>query len=85
MSIFRILFYIFLAIFLYKFVFNFLVPVLKMSWRVRRQIKEFQRQQQQQEDPLQQNGNTGRPSSANGATASTSKSGEYIDFEEVKE
>ncbi|WP_205512936.1 hypothetical protein [Longitalea arenae] len=85
MSIFRILFYIFLAIFLYKFVVNFLVPVIKMSWRVRRQIKEFQRQQQQQQDPVQQNGSTNRPSSGNGSTAPTPKSGEYIDFEEVKE
>jgi hypothetical protein len=57
-----------------------------MSWRVRRQIKEFQRQQQQQ-DPLQHNGSTSRQSTAtaNGATASKPKSGDYIDFEEVKE
>lgn len=85
MNIFRLLLYIFLAIFIYKFVFNFLVPVIKMSWRVRSQIKEFQRQHQPQ-DPLQQNtaGNNGQ-SSANNNTASKPKAGEYIDFEEVKE
>ena len=87
MSITRLFLYILLAIFLYKFVFNFLVPVLKMSWRVRRQIKEFQRQHQQQESPFQQNTTTsGRPaSSANNAAAPTPKGGEYIDFEEVKD
>lgn len=87
MNIIRLLLYIFLAIFLYKFVFNFLVPVIKMSWRVRSQIKEFQRQHQQPQDPLQQNtaaGNNGQPS-ANNNTASKPKAGDYIDFEEVKE
>ena len=87
MSITRVFLYILLAFFLYKFVFDLLVPVLKMSWRVRRQIKEFQKQHQQQ-DPLQQNASS-RPSSAhnnnNNNTATNPKSGEYIDFEEVKE
>jgi hypothetical protein len=87
MSLPRLFLYILLAIFLYKFVFNFLVPILKMSWRVRRQIKEFQRQQQQQQPPFQQNTTTSaRPSQpANNAAAPTPKGGEYIDFEEVKE
>ncbi|OQP49376.1 hypothetical protein A4H97_28990 [Niastella yeongjuensis] len=87
MSIFRVLLYIFLAIFLYKFVFNFLVPVIKMSWRVRSQIKEFQRQHQQQEDPLQQNttANNRTSSPPHNHTASKPKAGDYIDFEDVKE
>jgi hypothetical protein len=87
MSITRLFLYILLAIFLYKFVFNFLLPVLKMSWRVRRQIKEFQRQHQQQESPFQQNTTTSsRPtSSANNATAPAPKGGDYIDYEEIKD
>jgi hypothetical protein len=87
MSITRLFLYILLAIFLYKFVFNFLVPILKMSWKVRRQIKEFQRQHQQQQPPFQQNTTaSGRPtSSANNAAAPTPKGGDYIDFEEVKD
>ncbi|OQP45740.1 hypothetical protein [Niastella populi] len=86
MSITRILLYILLAYFLYKFVFNFLVPIIKVSWRVRSQVKEFQRRQQQQ-DPLQQQqqAGSGRPSSGDNPTATKPKSGEYIDFEEVKE
>jgi hypothetical protein len=86
MSIARVLLYILLAYFLYKFVFNFLVPIVKMSWRVRRQVKEFQRQYQQQQDPPEQNeSSTNRQSTAgNGATLKP-KAGDYIDFEEVKE
>jgi peptidoglycan hydrolase-like protein with peptidoglycan-binding domain len=85
MSITRIFLYILLAYFLYKFVFNFLVPVIKVSWRVRRQVKEFQRQHQQPQDPLQQQANSTRPTSAGNPTATKPKSGDYIDFEEVKE
>ena len=86
MSIARIFLYILLAIFLYKFVFGLLVPIVKMTWRVRRQVKDFQRQHQEQQDPLR-NG----ASSANRATetgngaAPKPKAGDYIDFEEVKE
>lgn len=84
MSITRILLYILLAYFLYKFVFGFLAPLLKMSWRMRRQIKEFQRQHQQQQDPLQHTTTNGQKTASN-EPAPKSKSGEYIDFEEVKE
>lgn len=85
MSITRILLYLLLAYFLYKFVFGFLAPLLKMSWRMRSQIKEFQRQQQQQQDPLQHNTTTGQKAASNNEPAPKSKTGEYIDFEEVKE
>jgi len=83
MNIIRLLLYIFLAIFIYKFVFNFLVPVIKMSWRVRSQIKDFQRQHQQPQDPLQQNTAANNQSNIN--TAAKPKAGDYIDFEEVKD
>jgi len=85
MSIARIFLYILLAIFLYKFVFGLLVPIVKMTWRVRRQVKEFQRQHQQQQDPLQNNTSSSQASAADKATASKPKAGDYIDFEEVKE
>lgn len=84
MSLARILLWILLAFFLYKFVFGFLAPLLKVAWKMRRQIKEFQRQQQQ-DDPLQTDTpSNGKPASGNGA-APKPKAGEYIDFEEVKE
>jgi hypothetical protein len=84
MSIARILLYILLAFFLYKFVFDLLVPIIKMTWRVRSQVKEFQRQHQQQQDPLQNNTSASRPSATDNAAASKPKAGDYIDFEEVK-
>jgi hypothetical protein len=85
MSFARIFLYILLAIFLYKFVFDLLVPIVKMTWRVRRQVKEFQRQHQQQQDPLQNNTSATRPASGNNGPTAKPKAGEYIDFEEVKE
>jgi len=81
----RIFLYILLAIFLYKFVFDLLVPIVKMTWRVRRQVKEFQRQHQEQQDPLQNGASANRSSAASNGTASKPKAGDYIDFEEVKE
>jgi hypothetical protein len=58
-----------------------------MSWRVRSQIKEFQRQHQDQQDPLQQTttANNRQSTTNNTTTASKPKSGDYIDFEEVKD
>ena len=52
---------------------------------MRRQVKEFQRQHQQAQDPLQQNAANGRQASSNDEPAPKSKTGEYIDFEEVKD
>jgi len=86
MNISRILLYILLAIFLYKFVFGLLVPIVKMTWRVRRQVKEFQRQHQGQQETAHNGASANNASTTGGgAAASTSKAGEYIDFEEVKE
>jgi hypothetical protein len=73
----RIIIWILLAYFAYKFIFNFLVPVLKVSGRMRRQMKEFQQRAEQQQPPVE-------PPSNNTSTSKI-KAGEYIDFEEVKE
>ena len=78
----RVLLWILLAFFIYKFVFDFLAPLLKMTWRLRRGIKEFQRQQQPQ-DPLQNNTTNGQQ--AANTPVPKQKAGEYIDFEEVKD
>ena len=86
MNIARILLYTLLAIFLYKFVFGLLVPIIKMTWRVRSQVKEFQRQHQEQQNPQHNGASANHTSPAgNDAAASQPKAGEYIDFEEVKE
>lgn len=75
--------YIILAILVYcvyKFVFDFLVPVIRVSRRMKRQVREFQRQanngqfENYQKDNIQK---TQPPP--------TKKAGDYIDFEEIKE
>lgn len=74
----RVIIWVLLAYFAYKFIFDFLMPVLKVSRRMRQQMNEFQ--QRAQQPPVEQDTNANK----NTSTAKT-KAGEYIDFEEVKE
>lgn len=76
----RVIFWLLLAWFAYKFIFDFLLPVLKVSRRMRRQMQEFQQRAQQQQPPAEQAANEHK----NNSTPNT-KVGEYIDFEEVKQ
>ncbi|MEO7210713.1 MAG: DUF4834 family protein [Chitinophagaceae bacterium] len=71
------------AYFLYKFIFNFLLPVSKSASQIKDNMREMQRQQEE-------NMRGGQP--ANASTQSNfqeekplpEKEGDYIDFEEVK-
>ena len=68
-----------LAYFLYKFIFDFIVPLVRTSRQIKKQVNEFQsRMQQQQQEHVQQQNNFSKKES------STSKADDYIDFEEVK-
>ena len=71
--------YIFLALtlyFLYRFVFHFLIPVLRVSNKMKQQVRDFQeRMQEQQTNAYRQ---------SDQESTSTKKEGDYIDFEEVK-
>lgn len=84
----RIILWILLGYFLYRFVVNFLIPVFKVSRQMKRQVRDFQshmqaqQEQYQQQQPFQQGTNAQRQQSA--ATSPKEKSGDYIDFEEVK-
>ena len=80
----RALFWILLAYFIYKFVFDFLAPVLKVSLRMRQQMKDFQRHAGEQPANNQQS-TSNQQSAAADNSKPTAKAGEYIDFEEVKE
>lgn len=63
---------------IYKFVFELLVPVSKAATQMQDKIKEMQKAQQQQaEQQKTQQATTVKPDT-------TSKGGEYIDYEEVK-
>jgi len=68
-----------LAYFLYKFIFDFIVPLVRTSRQIKKQVNEFQsRMQQQQQEHVQQQNNFSKKE------PSTSKADDYIDFEEVK-
>lgn len=79
MSITRILLFALLAYFLYKFVFGFLIPVIRVSSRMKRQVREFQRQANSQFE------NSQKDNIKQEKTPPQEKAGDYIDFEEIKE
>ena len=80
----RVLFWILAAYFVYRFVFDFLAPVLKVSLRMRKQMKDFQRHAEEQTSGQQQYTSDQHTTSDN-SFRPKAKSGEYIDFEEVKD
>lgn len=75
----RIIILAIIAICVVKFVVDFLIPVIRVSRRMRRQVREFQRQangqfQNYQKDNIQPQ-----------QKPPAEKAGDYIDFEEIKE
>lgn len=64
---------------LYKVIFNFVLPVLKVSGHLKRQVREFQQSQMHQQPNTPPPGNSSKASRQTAA-----KEGDYIDFEEVK-
>jgi len=78
--IFRILFYAFLVYLLYKLVFDFIIPVYKTTRQVKKGFREMhdrmQEHMQQQQQPQQ--------SARSKSETSNTKSGDYIEFEELK-
>lgn len=85
-----ILFYL-----LYRFITGFLIPVFRTTKHVREQFSQMKGQQMNNQPGSGTTGPAGGPdafphnAASNGSRASrrpnTSKVGEYIDFEEVKE
>ena len=73
--------YIILAIVaycVYKVVFDFLVPLFRVTRRMKRQVREFQ---QRANGDFQHT----QPDNIPRQEKETEKAGEYIDFEEIKE
>jgi hypothetical protein len=78
--IFKILFYGFLLYLAYRLIFNFIIPIYKTTKQVKRSFRDMQEQMHQHADPYHQRQNdTPTPKTASG------KTGDYIDFEEVKD
>lgn len=79
--------WILLGYFLYRFVFNFLVPIFRVSRQVKQQVRDFQNHMQAQQQQSYQHSNTAQRQPGASTTSSNSpkeKSGDYIDFEEIK-
>jgi Sec-independent protein translocase protein TatA len=74
----RFIFYAFLLYIGYKLVFDFIIPVVSTTRRIRKQFNQAREQmeQQQQQQQYQQQGE--KPENV------TNGIGEYIEFEEIK-
>jgi hypothetical protein len=62
---------------LYKLVFDFIIPVVTTTRRIRKQFDQTREQMEQQQEQARQQ--TARPENV------TQGIGEYIDFEEIRE
>jgi Sec-independent protein translocase protein TatA len=62
---------------LYRFVFHFIVPVSRAAGTMKKRMNEFQQQMNQRAQEFQQKTQPQQPQTA-------PKSGDYIEFEEVK-
>jgi len=71
----RAILWILLIYFIYKFIFDFILPIAQVSTKMNRKVKDFWEQQ----DTVRQ------PSQTTHADTPKPKSGDYIDFEEIKE
>lgn len=79
----KYLFYIFLAYSLYQFIFKIAIPIYRTTRQVKRGFREMQEKMNAQGAQAQ-----GRPpvdSTNHYARTEEKKTGEYIDFEEVKD
>jgi hypothetical protein len=79
--IFKILFYGFLLYLAYRLIFNFIIPIYRTTKQVKKSFRDMQEQMHHHTDPYyqQSQNNTSAQKSANG------KTGDYIEFEEVKD
>ena len=78
----RYIFYALVAFLLYKLIFDFIIPIFITSKKMREQ---FNRARQQMEDQYkQQNGDHAANESKVNTQGTSSKIGEYIDFEEIR-
>ena len=77
----RIILWILLAFFVFRFIFNFLLPIIRVSRQMKRNVRDFQQQTRQQQEA---SGNPFSSSSQNTTAPPKEKTGDYIDFEEIK-
>ncbi|HEV7781340.1 MAG TPA: hypothetical protein VGO58_08735 [Chitinophagaceae bacterium] len=77
--------YAILAYILYQFIFKLVIPVYIASRRIKKGFREMHQKMQEQAGNSGQNQHQGfRPQSSAPNTGNRPKSGDYIEFEEVK-
>lgn len=81
------LFWCLMIYLLYRFVFEFLVPVGRTFWTIKKNISKMQQQQQpfNQPPPFQQEPQHNNPNNSVKHTPNAANNGDYIDFEEIKD
>ena len=75
-----VLFYAFLAYLLYRLVFSFIIPIYRTTKQVKKGFRDMQEQMRQHTGPQEQPAQNSQSAKSN-----TTKVGDYIDFEEVKD
>jgi sortase (surface protein transpeptidase) len=81
MSIFKILFELFVLYLLYKVIFDFIIPIYQTTKQVKQKVGEMQQkmnEHQRQENP------TYKPFNEEKTRPTKSKNDDYIEYEEVK-
>jgi hypothetical protein len=64
-----------------RFIFNFVIPVARTARQMKKQMRDFQEKMNEQN---QFHGNAQQTDAASPNTSQRRKTGDYIDFEEVK-
>lgn len=81
----RFLYYFIAFYLLYRFIFNFLIPVISTSFKVKKHFNQAKQQMQEQMNHEYVRQNQANTSQHKNTSVHTDKiGGEYIDFEEVK-
>lgn len=80
MSLFRILFELFVLYLVYKLIFDFLIPVFQTTRQMKQKVGEMQQRMNEQAKQQQ----AGSFQSAEKETVPKAKKEDYIEFEEVK-
>jgi hypothetical protein len=78
---FSLLFYGFLIYLFYRLVFHFIIPLYKTTRQVKKSFRNMQDQMRQHTDPYGQQ----QPQNNQQKKPGANKTGDYIDFEEVKD
>jgi hypothetical protein len=80
MEILRFLFYAFLLYLAFRLVFDFIIPVVKTTRRVRKGFREMHERMNQHTEQYNQHEDYSKQQSNNKGSV-----GDYIDFEEIKD